>query len=390
MLRSHLVGAGLSSVALLCATLYGCDGDTETPSSEFAPGRQPPAEPAGAPPASGPGAALAVRKLFLGNTDRNESPSNTAWQEFGYNLDGLVSTAGSPNHCQPQAGGSPKVMDDGKEGIDNAFGKSLMPLIINLASDAQDQINESLEEASFSIIVDMTTLGPEENQINLLSRLYAGTGLEDDMAIPRWDGTDGWLVAPELLTMPSDITTSKVTFENAYVNNNTWVSGTPGNLDLSIAVAGYSLTLTITKAVITMDLDGQRTGATNGVIAGILETEALIDEIRKVAGSFSPEFCSGSTIESLLDNLRRASDIPIDGVQAPDKTCDGISIGLGFNSTKVVLAGVDEPAMGGPGDPCNAAGAGGEGGEAPGGAGGTGGSGGEGGAAGGAGGEGGA
>jgi hypothetical protein len=380
------------SLAVLCgALLYGCDSTTEEEFNEFQTGKAPPERPADAPAASGSGFAIGVRKLYLGGTDRSGSPNPSAWKDLGYNLDGLVSKAGSPNHCKPAAGGKPSIMDDGTDGTDNAFGKTLMPLILSLANDAQEQVNESLEDGDFTIIVNHTNIGSEPNQVDVLSKLYAGTGIGaegDDPA--RWDGSDEWLVAPELLTNPEDIESARIQFENAYVADGTWVSGDLGDIDLSLSVAGYALTLKITRAVITMDMEG--TSATNGVIAGILKTEDLISEIRKVAGGFSEEFCSGTTIESLLDQLRQASDIPINGEQSPDKTCDGISIGIGFDGDEVQLGGIDEPSPPAE-DPCEGGGnEGGTGGSegGMGGAGGmAGGAGGTGGAAGGAGGSGG-
>lgn len=379
------------SLAVLCGALvYGCDGSTEEEVNEFATGKAPPERPDGAGSASGPGLAIGVRKLYLGGTDRNGSPNPSAWMDYGFNLDGLISKAGSPNHCQPASGGKPTIMDDGTEGTDNAFGKTLMPLILSLANDAQEQVNESIEEGSFTIILDHTNLGTGD-QVDVLSKLYAGTGIgmEGD-GIAAWDGSDQWLVAPELLDNPEDISTAKIQFPNAYMAGNTWVSGDLGDIDLGIAVAGYQLTLRITQAVIVMDIEGN--SAANGTIAGILKTEDLIGEIRKVAGGFSEEFCSGTTIESLLDQLRQASDIPADGTQSPDKVCDGISIGLGFEGFKVELLGPDElsPPSEDPCNPTNTGGEGGTGGDGgsgatggsggnPGGAGGTGGTGGSGG-----------
>jgi len=148
-----------------------------------------------------------------------------------------------------------------------------------------------------------------------------------------------------------------------------WVSGSYGDLSLSLSVAGYALTLGIGKAIISMELDPSRNSASKGVIAGVLETEALVQEIKKVAGGFSKEFCSGTTVESLLDQLRGASDIMKDGTQSPGATCDGIAIGLGFEAKPIMLGTIAEATPPQP-DPCDEeTGGGGTGGEATGGGG---------------------
>jgi hypothetical protein len=363
MLRSPIVFAGLSCAIAIGAYVAGCDSTTEEVVDQT--GRQPPPPPANAPPANGPGAVFAMNKLFLGGTDRNGNPSKTAWKEYGYNLDKKISTAASTDVCKPNAGGSPKVHDDGTDGIDNAFGKELWPIIQGLAPTAEADINESIVDGQFTIIVDMTNLGPEANYLDILGKLYAGTEMADP---PVWDGSDMWPVAPELLENPSDIGSAKVVFPKSYLNNNTWVSGTPGTINLAVSVQGTDFNLSITQATITMKLDAAHEKATDGVIAGIIQVETLISELQKVAGSFSSSLCEGTTFDSIANQLRQASDILSDGSQDPSKTCDGISIGLGFESLPIQLGEVSDPSPPGP-DPCSSEG--GSGGEPQGGSGGT-------------------
>ena len=62
-----------------------------------------------------------------------------------------------------------------------------------------------------------------------------------------------------------------------------------------------------------------------------------------MAGSFDPSLCTGPTIMSIVDQITQASDIMADGSQDPTQTCNGISIGIGFNASLVQLGPVVAP-----------------------------------------------
>jgi hypothetical protein len=66
-------------------------------------------------------------------------------------------------------------------------------------------------------------------------------------------------------------------------------------------------------------------------------TASLSAAIQQLAGTFDAALCSGATIDSLLAEIAQASDILQDGTQDPTRTCDGISIGLGFTGSLVKL-----------------------------------------------------
>ena len=163
MLRKPVVLAGLSLI-LFSSWAVGCGSDssgsggggTGGAGGPSGPGIQPPDRPEGASPGDGMGTAFAVSELFLGDTDRNGSPNPSAWKDFGYDLDGKISTKDSTDLCKPNAGGSPSsVYPDGNDGIDNAFGKLLLPIITGLAQDASAQVNESIQAGDFTIIVNV-------------------------------------------------------------------------------------------------------------------------------------------------------------------------------------------------------------------------------------------
>ena len=278
----------------------------------------------------------------------------------------VTGTASLKSSSITNSGGAPgTVYADGDDGIDNSFGKILLPIITSFAPTASADINESIQEGGFTIIVNIDDLGAGQNYDPLTAGLFAGVTLVDDPhaampmeLTPAFDGTDLWPVAPELLATGSpmdncqdDPCTSQVVFNQAYMTDGTFVSGSPGSLDLALSVAGFSLNLTIAQAVISMDINEARTDAQNGTIAGVIPVEQLISELQKVAGSFDEGLCSGTTFESIADQIRQASDIMADGSQNPDETCNAISIGLGFNAKPVLVGVVDNPAEPQP-DPC--------------------------------------
>lgn len=317
-----------------------------------------PIGPGGKQDGDGAGTVLAIHKLYLGDTDRNGTPSPNAWKLFGFDLDGKTSAKTSTDLCKPAGGAKPSaVNEDGEEGRDNSFGKIILPIVTSLAADASTQINDSIDGGAFTIMLSMEKIGNGDNYNPLLTKLYGGARLVDDMgmdAVPKWDGSDVWPVIPELL-MGGDITKPLVQFESSYLAKDpktmarTWVSGSAATIKLNLSIAGFTLGLDIHSALISADLSPDNTKATNGTIAGIINTDQLIMELAKIAGSFDKNLCPpSSTFESIAGEIRQASDILTDegdgNHQDPSKTCDGISIGLGFDSDAVKLGPVAKPA----------------------------------------------
>jgi hypothetical protein len=358
MLRSPVLRASFAGLALLLvaggATGTGCSSKTdETPVGTPPASKDPPAKPEnGAKAEAGKTVVFAVDKLFLGDTDWNGSKGPTAWQNFGYNLDQKISTTTSPDHCKPYTGATPKaVKEDGPGGLDNSFGKNLIPIITSLSANVSGTINESIAKGSFTIMVKIDGLGSQTDYVDLPSALYVGSKLMNPPPSGSWSMFK-WDVVQELLNDPKDINSAKVKFPTSYVTRNTWVSGTPGKLQIQLAIAGYALGLEIQKAVITMDMSTDRQTAQKGVIAGVLAVQPLIDELKKIAGSFSKDLCMGATFDSIAVQLKQIADINSDGGQDPSKTCDAISIGLGFSAKQIQLGNIAPATMGTGMDPC--------------------------------------
>lgn len=344
-----LLGLGLGAVGLVAA--QGC-GDSESTGGTSSAGKVPPAE-EGAPTTDTTERTFALNQLFLGESDRAGGTSGEAWKKYGYNLDGQVTTAANPqspdlaNVCKKQAAAGVSVHQDGEEGTDNAFGKSIIPLLTPFTSNPSKSITDSLKEGDFTILLTVKGLTdvPEQTNTGLSGTLRVGGQFSeaDPPALPTFTTADDWpYVADPIVPLPG-----------AYINKGVFVNGRGGaTVNLAIGISGQSLSLTIKKAIITFKHNPATKEITEGVIAGVLDTEQFITGIGSVAGRFSSQLCEGSTVEGVKEKIRAASDMMADGSQNPAATCDGISVGIGFtgkqvgNPTKV--APTSEP----PADPC--------------------------------------
>jgi hypothetical protein len=270
---------------------------------------------------------FAVSKLYIGDTDPDDTPDATnGWKNYGYNIDGIAPNDPSA-FCQPVSGASATtVHQEGPQGQENAWGHLILPILLGIASDTSTQINTAIAQGSFTYLFTLDDLGAGATYNPLVAQYASGGNLG---GTPKFDGTDVW----------PPVQNTTVAFAASYLTSNTWVSGAPtATLSLNgIGSTGASLTLNIGHAVVTMPLDGTHRTVKGGMISGVISTADLQAQIQAVAGRIDPSLCSGPTIQSVLDQIAQASDILQDGTQDPTKTCDAISIGLGFDGALVQL-----------------------------------------------------
>jgi hypothetical protein len=361
-----LLLAAVAAGSIAASSMAGCGSTETTATTSTGTGSgggaavdlaHPPEPGTTAPAPDGTGTTvLAIKKLYLGDTNRDGTANKVnGWKQYGYDIDGLASTATSTDLCKPRNNNAAKnVYPDGDKGIDNSFGKNILTIILGIASDASAKVNQGLGQGKFTIMLSMDKLGAGTDYKAINTKLYGGGDL---LASPKFDGSDKWPVIQELLNDPLDVGSAKVQFPSAYIVKNTWVSGTKGEVVLNLSVSGFTLALPIGSAVITMELSADHKSATKGTIAGVLPTDTLTSELKKIAGAFDPSLCKGPTIDSIVSQIEQASDILSDGSQDPSKECDGISIGLGFDAGLVQLGDILPKAP--PKDnPCDAMGTG--------------------------------
>lgn len=276
---------------------------------------------------------LAATELFFGEGNSGE------WKKVGWNLDGKDSTAASTDLCKPNSGAAKSTpYPDGEDGIDNSFGKNLLPVILSLYPTWVDDIYNSIQKGFFTSMLKMECLPPKGDAPLLNTKLFGATPLGMQ---PKWDGTDVWPVAPELLSNPMDPDSSSIVFPQSSVMGSTFDAGN-GTFVLTVPLktqtATTSIKLTLYAAKLRMTLADDRKSSTNGMIGGVLNTEEFVAEVKKVGVLL--DLCGTSVLDNVITQVRQASDTMSDGTQDPEQTCDGITMGMGFDMKQIKLGEV--------------------------------------------------
>ncbi len=334
-----VLGLGLGAASIVA---IGCGGSDESSPTTTGAGRVPPS-PSGGPTTGTDERTFAVFSLQLGETDRTGAVNRDAWKKYGYNLDGLTTTRDSKDVCTQAAGATKANQEDGDEGIDNAFGKVILPLLP--ITGPSKQLNDSIQgEGAFTILMKIKGLTDDAAQTN--------TGLSGTLLIggdlgkkPDFSPTFQWPYRQE----------PQIPITGSYITSGVFVNGqSSSSIEISLYLSGQALSLKINKPTITFK-HAPPNDVNEGTIAGVIGTEELIGSLEKVAGRLSPTFCGGTAFESIKSTIRQASDMLKDGTNRAGVACDGISVGIGFTAKRVANpteiyqdTGAAEP------DPCKA------------------------------------
>ncbi len=336
-----LIGLGLGAAAFAC----GSSDSGSSSGGTSGGGKQPVAKPDAPATTVTDTKTFAVNALFLGEADRNGVANKDAWKSYGFNLDGLNTTKTDTNVCTRQQGASSSNQEDGTDGVDNAFGKIIIPFLQPFSATPSKTINDSIVGGSFTIMLKIKGLAddPAQSNTGLTGTLLIGGNFDPvNKTKPTFTTADDWPYRQD----------PQVAISDAYINKGTFVNGTGGaSVKLALYIQGVSLDLTIAHAIITFDHSAAN-DLTNGTIAGVISTDELITGIEKVAGRISTQLCGGSTLDSIKQTIKQASDILADGSNKAGVNCDGISIGIGFTAKKVGNPTKVAPPDTTPPDPC--------------------------------------
>lgn len=337
--RSTFVASAfiLSAGALAIAAAPGCSSKSDTPSSGGPDTTYTSAKPPARPSAKASGGKtqwFAINALKLGLTNKTSGKvDSNAWADYGYDLDSRNTTADmskdSVNSCKRVDGSQTKVLTDGNGGRDNNFGQFVMAIIKSLKSDAEDAVNGAITDGSFTLLLKLDNFGTADGD-GVPGSVYVANDFNNKMSAPTFGASEtGWSIVDSSLVDGKTLSKPKLTFPNGYISNGYWVSGDfgQGTINLNISLSGADISLPIDSGIISFKVaDG-----TDGTIAGAMNTGKLKDALTPVAEKFG--ICPGNaTYDQVVNTLTQSADL-VSGapnLQDTTKTCDAISIALGF------------------------------------------------------------
>jgi hypothetical protein len=296
----------------------------------------PPTRPTGLPMTpSGKGKTLylAVRQYRFGSLNVGGAPDPTAWQTIGWDIDGrctdLAASKAQTNTCKRVPMASVDVLVDGQGCRDNNFGSQLIPALEPYEPNFESKANNALETGGYTIGLVIEDLDDGADDGYAPASIFLLDGMDPNM--PKWDGTDIRIAAPEALDA-GDITKPKITFPGGYVSGNVWVSGERADQSLYLVPSGTLLVLPIQQLVLTLPLDVAHTASGNTVtVSGGIPGSGIDGIIGPYAESVG--VCPGTSIyNNIRSTFTQLADLVSGAPNLQDDTqqCNVVSAGIGF------------------------------------------------------------
>lgn len=326
---------------VLCALFFACSSDSDV--------SVPPAPPEAGATTSRDVTTFAVDSIELGDSV-DGVPSETAWQLFGFDLDGKTTTASSTDVCTPTAFASQSNQVDGKNGRDDGFGKVITPILETVIQPIcffncqpaglvlSVEASKEIAQGQFTLQLRVIGLGSATSQTatGLSAQIFTSDSFDPDGGrAPSFSTSSDWPVQAESVNDGNDAASgAKATFSAAYVVGGTFVAGTNETVAVPFhaRLFGIPFTLVIHSAIITFARVGEE--ARDGVIAGVVDPDELVAIFRRVSGVISRSLC-GAAFDGIEEQLRAASDILLDRTNVAGTPCTGISVGLRFHARQI-------------------------------------------------------
>ena len=304
-----------------------------------------PSRPTGARTPSGKGKtlSLAAQSFHIGSLTHLGVKSDTAWREWGYDLDDTCTDEASAKAgvgtCKPAKGATPLTLVDGDRCRDNNFGSQLVTKLLNVFSpDFEAKGNMSVRNGSGTWVFAIEDLDDGVDDPYAPGTYYLVAPFADGVPNPQFDGTDVRTIDARSV-LDSDPKKPRMRFPDAYVAGNVWVSGDLAPMTLLFPNGkAPAAPLDFKVAVVTAKLADDHTAGREGNLTGVVSPDGLLDFLRPVAEAGG--VCSGNPVfATLSSSIAQYPDLVLGakGLQDPTVTCDGISVGLGFDLGPVKL-----------------------------------------------------
>lgn len=319
-LPSGSAGSGGDPSPDACVTEAACAGFRTVD------GAVPPAPDPDAPTVAGEPLVLAIEQVFVGDTDRDELLSDAAWREFGFDLDGWNSNSQLGFHCKP-IGDTKKsdIREDGARGIDNAWGADVVNGILStLVANPTEKLRNQREAGQSSWLLRLAALGSSPSAAGLSGQWSLAEGSRDaqgNLLLPTEDDSYAW----------HSWDGSTVASSEGYLVDQQIVMRFASPIPIYLDFGSLKMRFPLQRAVLALEAPGPAQQR-NGTLAGVIATEDLVASALEVAPLLDLRACDSSwpALVGILDSLRGASDILLDGTQDPARDCNAISFGVGL------------------------------------------------------------
>lgn len=313
------------------------DSSDETPTDSGPVFAHPPGPPsdAGTTANGTPTYWFGVSHFYLGMVDGTGALSDTAWQSLGFDVDDVCTTSSDSNTsigtCQRVAGSDTNVLTDGIDCRDNNFGSEIVKLVSLANPNLETAANKTVyDDGGSTWAIALDDVDPATDDGYAPGRLFRLTSMPSGTT-PLWDGSDVRVVSSDSIAGGS-LSTPIAAFPKGYITGNVWVSGPPTDTLVLLPAEGAALPFPLKAVVLSIPLSTDRMSASGATLAGALPVSNIEDVVQPVA--IAGGICPGSTLyESVLTRLALMPDVVIGApnLQSILETCDGISVGIGFD-----------------------------------------------------------
>jgi hypothetical protein len=338
---------------------------------------------------------MAVKDMALGSLDRNGNPTEDAWKELGFDLDGKCTASPTCPTSTDVAGCSATVpSEDGTYCRDNTFGKLEAQAIAveGLGKNfglSNDGFNCALCRGDYNFLIRITGWNGQPNDNNVRLDLYPSPGLETqdatwvcdlNSAVGAWKTNPCWARGAKFTVQEgsfdgtiqtgSPLPDANINDPAGYVREGYLIAQLPedANFWFPGKSAALAYPLKIQRGIIATKLVDNGDGtysATDGTIAGRAKKADLL------SGFADLGLCEGNELWNLANlSINVSQDVLANGTNSVEATCDAMALGIGFTAEAADFSGTTRTAEALPGCPT---GTGGTGGSAGSGGGGTGG-----------------
>lgn len=270
---------------------------------------------------------------------------------LGLDLDRYCSCQGEPPSCIRPPYQDEELSCDLPAGRDNQIIALFRILELVLLFDPEgDQLSELYSNFAnlgrWSILMRVTGYNGLPNDDNVRVEWYPSGGFPG----PKWDGTDEWPVVPSAISDAGfgiDGGSLARFFDNdAYVTNGQIVfSLIESEFTASNGLTRLGMTLSDGSGLATIVLGPNGYELRDGIIAGRLEQSNMFKMVGDFRDHNGAPFCATQSNPYWMatrDAFCRGLDVQV-GSPNPNKKCDAISVGLGFEA-EPAHTGMIEPA----------------------------------------------